>query len=86
MPKTKTNRKSGLPSEAKLEAGPKMPRRIKELHKQIMAHPEYKTKLTSTTRFAFEGGCVGGGSWCDAENNKWSREIWKHLYANGPAP
>lgn len=58
----------------------KMPVRISALYKQIMEHPEYKTKLDGTTRWAFEAGCVGGGSWCTKQNNAWSREIWKHLY------
>jgi len=59
---------------------PKMPHRIKDVHAQILNHPEYKTRTTEGTRFAFEMGCVGGYSWRNQENNKWSREIWKDLY------
>jgi len=64
---------------------PKEPHRIKTLHEQILAHPDYKTKLSETTRWAFEAGCVGGGSLCDKENNQWSRKIWRFLYMNGPS-
>jgi len=62
---------------------PKMPRAIKKLYKQILNHPEYKNQKESL-RFAFEAGCVGGGSWCFKENNKWSRKIWRHLYLGEP--
>ena len=57
-----------------------MPQRIHELHRQIMAHPDYNTRVSETTRWTFEHACVGGGSWCVRDNNKWSREIWKRLY------
>jgi hypothetical protein len=62
------------------------PRLIAKLHKEILAHPDYNTKLSTSTRFAFENGCVHKGSACDKENNKWSRIIWAHLYENGPVP
>ncbi len=65
---------------------PKMPWRMKDVYAQIMSHPEYKTKLSEGTRFAFVHGVVGGGSWRTAENNAWSRQIWVHLYLYGPAP
>lgn len=59
---------------------PKMPHRISIVHKQILEHPDYATKLSDSTRWAFEAGCVGGGSACAKENNQWSRELWKSLY------
>jgi hypothetical protein len=58
----------------------KQPRRIRQLYQQILQHPDYKMKLSGGTRFAFESGCVSGYSWCEKENNKWSREIWNYLY------
>jgi hypothetical protein len=58
---------------------PKQPRKIKDLHKEIMKHKDYK-RIPATTRWCFETGCVNGHSWCDKENNKWSREIWKMLF------
>ena len=61
----------------------KEPRLIKELHRQIMAHPKYPT-IKESSRWAFENGCVGGLSWCHKANNKWSRAIWRQLYAGGP--
>lgn len=61
-------------------APPKMPQRINELHRQIMAHPDYNTRVPESARWTFEHACVRGGSWCAADNNKWSREIWKTLY------
>lgn len=71
----------GAPTKPK-----RMPRIIKTLHRQIMAHPEYKTLLDDNTRWCYETGCVRGASWCDAQNNKWSRQIWQFLYAGGPKP
>lgn len=59
---------------------PRMPRDIKEVHKQIVAHPNYKTEFSESTRWCFQAGCVGGYSWCDRENNKWSRQLWRELY------
>ncbi len=55
-----------------------------ELYEQILKHPEYRTKLDHATRWAFERGCVGGGSWCTRQNNKWSREIWDYLFLDIP--
>jgi hypothetical protein len=63
-----------------------MPRLIKDVHAQILRHPEYRTKLSEATVWAFEAGCVCRGSWCDKQNNAWSRKIWRHLYENGPVP
>ena len=62
-----------------LNEAPKMPRKIANVHKQILAHPKYP-ELSAGTKFAFEMGCVEGFSWRARENNKWSREIWRHLY------
>jgi hypothetical protein len=62
---------------------PKMPNRIKKLYKQILKHPKYPT-LSDALHFAFECGCVGGGSWCTKENNAWTRKIWKHLHWGTP--
>lgn len=62
---------------------PKMPLRINNLHRQILNHPDYPN-LSESLRFAFEAGCVGGMSWQERANNKWSREIWRHLYWGEP--
>lgn len=59
---------------------PKMPHRIRAVHEQVMAHPDYTIRLDANTRFAFEGGCVSGYSHCTRENNRWSRELWRLLY------
>lgn len=67
-----------------IRSKPKGPRTIKQVYKEILGHPEYKMKLSDSTRFAFEVGCVAGGSQCYKENNKWCREIWDYLYNNGP--
>lgn len=40
-------------------------------------------QLTEGIRFAFEQGCVNGGSWCTKENNAWARSLWKELYLAG---
>ena len=64
----------------------KMPQRMKLVHEQILTHPEYKTKLNDSTRYAFETGCIGGYSWKVKENNKWSRQIWKYLHWNETSP
>lgn len=64
---------------------PKMPHRIKTLYQQIMAHPRCP-ETSSSFKFAFEAGCVGGGSWCSKENNAWCRSVWKHLYLGEPEP
>ena len=69
---------------AEATAPPKMPHAIKKLHLEIMAHPDYKTKLPDTTRWAFESACVERGSHRDKENNAWSRSIWKFLYLGEP--
>ena len=66
------------------EAVPKMPHRIDKLYESILKHPEYQTRLDEGMRFAFEQGCVSGGSWCPKQNNAWSRKIWKFLYLNEP--
>ncbi len=63
----------------------KEPQRINKLYEQILKHPRYP-ELSSATRFAFEAGCVGGGSWCTKANNRWTRTIWRHLYKGGPEP
>ena len=76
--KPKTKRVEGEP--------PKCPRLIKIVHGEIMEHPDYTTKLDASVRWAFEMGCVGMGSFCDKENNKWSRKIWTHLFLDGPTP
>jgi hypothetical protein len=62
----------------------KEPRRIARLYRDILRHPEYKSKLPETTRWVFEVACVGGGSQCHKENNKWCRKIWRHLYRGEP--
>jgi hypothetical protein len=62
------------------------PFRIKRVYEEILNHPDYKSKLTESTRWAFEAGCVGGGSFCSQANNTWSRLIWSHLFENGPPP
>lgn len=59
---------------------PVMPRAIKEVHKQVLSHPKYMTELPSSTRWCFQAGCVDRYSWCDRENNKWSRQLWRELY------
>lgn len=61
------------------------PRTMKKLYAEIMAHPRYKD-LSDGMRFAFEGGCVAGGSQCVKANNRWCREIWRHLYLGAPLP
>ena len=76
--KPKPKRQEGEP--------PKCPRLIKIVHREIMEHPDYTTKLDASVRWAFEMGCVGMGSFCDKENNKWSRKIWAHLFLEGPRP
>lgn len=65
---------------------PKMPQRIAHVYAQIVAHPDYKTKLDDATRWAFETGCVGGSPWCTKQNNQWSRQIWKYLYLGETSP
>lgn len=64
---------------------PRMPHRLKTLYAQILEHPAYPT-LSDGTRFAFQHACMGGLSNCSTENNKWSRQIWMYLYADGPLP
>lgn len=96
--KLKTEKKSKTPS-VKRPKGPKgskgpkkpedpnkEPRNMDVLHRAILDHPEYKTKLTESTRWCFENGCVAGFSSCTKENNKWSREIWRFLYKDIPLP
>jgi hypothetical protein len=61
-----------------------MPHRIKALYKEIMKHPKYETRFSETKRWAFEAGCVGGGSWCEKQNNKWCRKLWRQLYWDEP--
>lgn len=84
----KPKRKPRAKAKAKRAEGepPKCPRLIKIVHSEIMEHPDYTTKLDGSVRWAFEMGCVGMGSFCDKENNKWSRIIWAHLFLDGPAP
>ena len=64
----------------------RMPRLMKTVHEQILGHPDYMTKLSRNLRWCYEAGCVQRGSWCDKENNAWSRKIWRFLYENGPDP
>lgn len=61
------------------------PRDIRLVKKQIVCHPKYKD-LDKNMRWAFETGVLCGLSWCDKENNRWSRDIWAHLYRNRPLP
>ena len=56
---------------------------MKVVYQQITAHPHYP-HIKSSTRWAFEMGCVGGGSHCTKANNAWSREIWRSLYHDQP--
>ena len=59
------------------------PRLIKKVVEQIIAHPEFYTKLNDGTRFAFSAG-ISGYTKQGAENNKWYREIWNLLYLGIP--
>jgi hypothetical protein len=61
----------------------KEPHRLRTLWKQILEHPRY-SELSEGTRFAFENAVVGGMSWRVKENNRWSRELWRHLYLGTP--
>jgi len=58
---------------------------MRDVYQQILVHPEYALRLSKTTRWVFEAACVRGHSWCTRENNAWSRQIWRFLYAGGPA-
>lgn len=61
------------------------PRDINLVKRQIVCHPKYKD-LDKNLWWAFETGVLCGFSWRDKENNKWSRDIWAHLYRNRPLP
>jgi hypothetical protein len=61
------------------EKTPKMPHLMKNVYRDIHAHPRYK-ELDEVTRFAYGMGCKGEGSWGTKENNIWVRRIWRKLY------
>lgn len=62
----------------------KMPRRIAKLVEEIVAHPFYQ-QTDESFRFAFGFGAYGY-SQATRRNNKWFREIWSYMYADGPKP
>jgi hypothetical protein len=74
--------------QAELQQGRKSkrgPRNIEVVKKQIVCHPKYND-LSPETRWAFETGVLCGLSWADKENNRWSRQLWAHLYRHQPLP
>jgi len=62
---------------------PKMPKLMKTVYEQIFKHPKYKD-LTSE-HFAVQVA-YSGLSYCTAANNKYVRQVWKHLYLGEPIP
>lgn len=63
---------------------PKEPRAMKTLYKQIMEHPDYKTKLSDDVRSTFHSYCIEGFGFRVKEYKAWARTIWKYLYIGTP--
>lgn len=64
---------------------PKMPRLIRELHRQIRKHPKFKT-LNPRVHTAFAFVAPFGLRACGPINRRWLRAMWTYLYLDGPAP
>lgn len=60
---------------------PKMPHLIKNLYKEIDAHPRY-AELDPSVKFAYEMACKNRFSHCTKENNAWCRHLWTKLYVD----
>ena len=59
----------------------KMPRKIANVHTEILKHDNYKT-LDLCTKIQFEE-CVKNKN---ADNNTYSRKLWLHLYQGKELP
>jgi len=60
----------------------KLPSRMKKVYQEIFHHPLYPS-LSEGTKWGLQAA-VHGWSWCTKENNKWAREIWKHVHSFRP--
>lgn len=58
-----------------------IPFRINDLHKSIKSHKDYDN-LDSSTKMQFEYCMIKK----NRDNNKWSRDLWYHLYHDLPKP
>lgn len=61
----------------------KEPRYLKDVYAQVKNHPEFSTKLSAGTQFAF-WAAFNGWSRTQKENSKWVRSVWRHLFQNQP--